>query len=728
MYLKRLGMGLFVLVGCAGGLLVSFTASVSAQQNSNLWGENGERWDPLGRLPDYSYAGYHSGEDEIPRVSVATDVTDFGAIPNDDRDDSAAIQAAIDATSSGAVLIPKGSFRLDKPITIRNSGIVIRGVGDGPGETELYVPQNATERNGGNHEMAFSWGSAGFIVLFQGNSPTGSITIERDAKRGDRSLFVSDTTGLRSGGELVIRMRDDSLYGSLFQHLHNNRLNGWSEGTPGTWCGADGSWPFTIESIDGSQVTIKEPLPFDILSKWSPTAQQGRAIFENGIENLRIRFRYSTPVKHLTERGFNAIRFERVRDSWIRNVTVEDVDNGITIGKQSSRNSLLDIVVDGRRGHHATTISGGSSYNLITGIELKVDAADDEWIHAFTIDHAAQGNVVQRAESNKNLRLDLHRDSPFENLYTEILTESNFKSGGNKCAGPHTGARLTLWNAAGVFSGVEEYLLKGIDSQVNIITRTDRPDVSSENGLWVENFDNVQPTNLYTAQLERRLGNSGPDVKVGLISVTGREENGVVNVTARLSAVSNSDVSIDVHTKPDSAINGEDFFGFSRPVTIPAGSLEVTIPVSLINDSSREQEERFELRIFSATGAEIEKSIAVVSIIDDDEFVQPELSIEDGQATEGEAYSIRLTLSEAATQPVGVSIATQADSAINGQDYFGLYETVEFATGETDLEIPVAILDDTEKEATETFTQTIFSTDGARVKRGQASTIIIDND
>ncbi len=46
---------------------------------SELWGEKGERRDPRGRLPDFSYAGYHMGEKPIPDVPVRANVKKFGA-------------------------------------------------------------------------------------------------------------------------------------------------------------------------------------------------------------------------------------------------------------------------------------------------------------------------------------------------------------------------------------------------------------------------------------------------------------------------------------------------------------------------------------------------------------------------------------------------------------------------------------------------------------------------
>src|SRR3982750_1448739 len=41
---------------------------------SSLWGVNGEKWQPEGRLPDFSYAGYHAGEANIPSPAAQWDL------------------------------------------------------------------------------------------------------------------------------------------------------------------------------------------------------------------------------------------------------------------------------------------------------------------------------------------------------------------------------------------------------------------------------------------------------------------------------------------------------------------------------------------------------------------------------------------------------------------------------------------------------------------------------
>lgn len=66
-------------------------------------------------------------------VSNGIDVTDYGAIANDDLDDAAAIQAAVNAATGGRVLFPAGKFNLSSTITIA-SACVLEGVAaNGPG-------------------------------------------------------------------------------------------------------------------------------------------------------------------------------------------------------------------------------------------------------------------------------------------------------------------------------------------------------------------------------------------------------------------------------------------------------------------------------------------------------------------------------------------------------------------------------------------------------------------
>jgi len=73
----------------------------------------------------------------IPTVDVVARIEDFGGRADDDRDDAPALQAACDAAgrTGGAVLLGEGTYYLDRPVTVRQDNIVIRGLG--PARTRL---------------------------------------------------------------------------------------------------------------------------------------------------------------------------------------------------------------------------------------------------------------------------------------------------------------------------------------------------------------------------------------------------------------------------------------------------------------------------------------------------------------------------------------------------------------------------------------------------------------
>src|ERR1043166_8612439 len=85
---------------------------------SALWGRNGELWTPQSRLPDFSYAGYHSGNDPIPEVTVKADVKNFGAVGDGQADDSQAFLRAIASVSNGAIFIPAGRYKINEILKI----------------------------------------------------------------------------------------------------------------------------------------------------------------------------------------------------------------------------------------------------------------------------------------------------------------------------------------------------------------------------------------------------------------------------------------------------------------------------------------------------------------------------------------------------------------------------------------------------------------------------------
>lgn len=112
---------------------------------SDLWGVNGELWDPeTSRLKDFTNAGYMQGSVPIPDWPVGVTVTDFGAVPNDGIDDSQAFNAAIAACpAERAVFVPIGRYVILQRVTLNRDHIVIRG--EDMFGAVLFLPKNSNE-------------------------------------------------------------------------------------------------------------------------------------------------------------------------------------------------------------------------------------------------------------------------------------------------------------------------------------------------------------------------------------------------------------------------------------------------------------------------------------------------------------------------------------------------------------------------------------------------------
>lgn len=79
--------------------------------------------------PNWTKCGVQGG---IPQVAVKTTLAAFDGRPNDGLDDSAALDRACEAVGKqggGAVLLDEGTYHLDRPVTVRHDGVVIRGRG-----------------------------------------------------------------------------------------------------------------------------------------------------------------------------------------------------------------------------------------------------------------------------------------------------------------------------------------------------------------------------------------------------------------------------------------------------------------------------------------------------------------------------------------------------------------------------------------------------------------------
>lgn len=179
--------------------------------------------------------------------------------------------------------------------------------------------------------------------------------------------------------------------------------------------------------------------------------------------------------------------------------------------------------------------------------------------------------------------------------------------------------------------------------------------------------------------------------------------------TVTLDAPSGRAVTFGYHTVDGTAAAGDDYDGVPAAAlttrTMAAGLQSQTFTISTHANSLGETDETFRVQLVDAVNAKIDDGVGVGTIL---AGPAPTLRIADAGADEGETMRFEVTLSAAATQPISVDYTTQQrtqgpGAATEGSDYTAASDTLQFAIGDDQKFIDVAIIDDGADEANETF-------------------------
>lgn len=491
-------------------LLIRGSVAGDSPESSALWGRNGEHWKQGGRLPDFSYAGYHRGEKPLPDRPVQLDVTQFGATGDGTTDDTAAFKKAIAAAKGKVLFVPAGRYRITDILDIRDRGTVVRGAGQGQSVLFCPKPLNDIKPNwgattSGKRTSNYSW--SGGIVRVTGSLSHEVLTeVTAAARRGERTLAVARCEDLRPADEIRLVLRDTPR-NTLAGHLY--------AGDPGPMENLKGrsreSFSCRITRVDASRkrIELDRSLRTDIRMEWQPRLYRDTSSVEEvGIENLVFEFPTTPYGGHFTEVGYNALALSGVRNCWVRGLRIQNADSGIFLGGVNI--TLQDVVLESERrrerqrqatGHHGVTLGGQD--NLLLEFEFRT-----RFMHGITVTRGSAGNVASSGRG-VDLAFDHHRYGPHANLFTDIdLGEGSrmFQSGGGAKLGRHSAAYETFWciRARRPLSWPDGW---GPDLMNIVGVRSEESSILKPDGRWFEVIapEKLRPRDLYRAQLAQRL-------------------------------------------------------------------------------------------------------------------------------------------------------------------------------------------------------------------------------
>jgi len=253
-----------------------------------LWEKNPEK----SPLIDFSYAGYHIGK-ELPSREYAKegrkyyDVTAFGAIPNDRKDDIDAIQRAVDEAGKnggGIVTFPQGIFDFDvntekRFVKIPYSNVVLSGWGENIDGTILYDHSPSDY-----HDHNKKWLAGMYPSFFQISPWAGDTTDYHPVKnsqnklvavlygkRGSKQLTVESAEKLQVGQTYLIaqKLKDTAMVAEIVYPLSKQAISSGHlyQGND------DENWAYkyqtiiTVVGIKGNILTLDAPLTWDNTTK-----------------------------------------------------------------------------------------------------------------------------------------------------------------------------------------------------------------------------------------------------------------------------------------------------------------------------------------------------------------------------------------------------------------------------------------------------------------------------
>lgn len=531
--------------------LKSYVSQPANTWRSKLYPEN---WQPgyndgSGRfLHDFSYAGYHQGESEIPHISAnIVDVTKapYNADKSGKTDVTAILQSALDAVGvagGGVVYLPAGTYM----------------VNPGSGENALRIRYNNTILRGAGTDSTFIFNNNSYmrqknIIYVMGDWATWSDAYGTTAKLSSDLLYptriipVVSVSSFKKGDQIILQT--DGTEAFVEEH-----------GMAGIWTNTVARVMFhrTIDSIDVDNKLIYIDSPTRYFMKLRDNARVHHAkkhITECGIENLSIgniqndkpgwdEETYSTPGTGAYEvHASQAIYMKYALNCWVKKVnTYKPPVNTEDVHVLS--NCLLlsmcrGVTVDScffQKSQYEGGGGNGYMYTLSANDCLIKNSRANHSRHNYDFKYPySNGNVIHKCiAENSKYSSDFHMYLSMANLF-DVTTvdkdylESTFRPYGGTVLHGYSSTQSVFYNTKGLaYHSNKTYIIESKQFGHGYIIGTSGPankvlldPVQGTSGGYPYNTsprdftegigtgESLYPQSLYLDQLDRRLKSNG---------------------------------------------------------------------------------------------------------------------------------------------------------------------------------------------------------------------------
>jgi hypothetical protein len=414
-------------------------------------------------LIDFSYAGYRNGTEakdlrnlDLPGFRV----TDFGAIPDDGKDDIDAIQRAVDsaaAVGGGRIYFPRGRYDFDVETTgrfvhVSSSNIFLLGYGEESGGTVIFDHHASPTPVPGKPWLAGTYPSfvsfspeVGYDLpeVFENPGNLAASVSEAQA-RGAFTLRVDRPEVLEPGSVYLLTQQetpDSSLVRALTAPLDRVGSRHQEISGPGSY---KMRHLVRVVGVEGQRITLDAPLLMRLEPRWQPKLWRVPGLLRDvGIAKFRIENDWSEEFVHHQngehDNGFNGVQLRYVDNGWVESIVAYN-SSGV-VGLSNTINSTVkNCQVRGIPGHNGFTVGGASTRNLLYNLR------GGRAMHTFAVSGPASGNVYYNCSADEPSAIDLHAGLGMANLFDNIVGGVFMHGGNAKALPPAMGRGHVFWN------------------------------------------------------------------------------------------------------------------------------------------------------------------------------------------------------------------------------------------------------------------------------------------
>lgn len=437
------------------------------------------------RIPDYSYCGYMAGDSAIPVAKPRLFVPLGGNI-----------QGAIDQLSAtgGTILLAKGTYRINGTLTIRHSGIVLRGSGQ-----ETILLGAGTDRRplitiSGIHDKHYRTP----VNIIDAYVPVNANTItvaQATFKAGDRVEITRPCTK-----EWIAQLGTAHFGGGI-------TALGWKPGDRVI------HWDRKVLAVQGNQVTLDAPLTTALDTTYGTATITAYTwpgeISQTGVENLRCVSAYDKKQPKDEDHRWMGITIENTSDSWVRQVSFEHfAGSAVALWETTRRITVEDCIslspVSEVGGQRRNTFFTAGQQTLFQRVYAQYG------YHDFGVGYCAAGpNAFVQCES----WMPVSYSGTLDSWASGVLLD-NVQVTGQALGFPDRGqdgqgagwsaANSMLWQCAAA-----KIICPAPPGAMNWSFGSWAQ--FDGNGYWNSSNEYIQPRSLYYAQLADRLGRDVAD-------------------------------------------------------------------------------------------------------------------------------------------------------------------------------------------------------------------------